>query len=350
MSPASHHAPDPAPDAPVQGMPRPAGACWRTVQADDADALARQLTGWEQDYHQLSGGRFHGALTELRLDGLQLFDERISHAVSQVCTVPADALWLGLPDTGAEGPDAAAPIRLEGHRCGHHQWMLRRGGRPFDLVTPERHRIFGIVVGREALQAAAQALDRPLDLDALDTQPLRAVAPAVHAHTLEVLRTVSAHGRSAATQAAAAAGLPSLRSALLDGVVRALSAGPAQPPATAGRHSLARRREVVQRARAEVLAQRDRALTVPELCERVHVSRRTLQYCFEDVLGVGPLQYLRAVRLNGARRDLRQAARRQQSVQDVAVHWGFWHFSQFAKDYGQLFGETPSATRRAAAA
>ena len=72
------------------------------------------------------------------------------------------------------------------------------------------------------------------------------------------------------------------------------------------------------------------------------MSRRTLQYCFEDVLGINPVQYLRILRLNGARRQLREAETRH--VRDVAADWGFWHFSQFSSDYRKLFGHSPSET------
>ncbi|WP_408631189.1 helix-turn-helix domain-containing protein [Marinomonas shanghaiensis] len=53
--------------------------------------------------------------------------------------------------------------------------------------------------------------------------------------------------------------------------------------------------------------------------------------------------YLRISRLNGVRRSLVQA-KNGQAVSDIAAQWGFWHLSQFAKDYKQLFGETPSKT------
>ena len=72
-------------------------------------------------------------------------------------------------------------------------------------------------------------------------------------------------------------------------------------------------------------------------------SRRKLNYCFQDVLGTTPVKYLRSLRLNGARRALRQAAPGV-TIQDIASHWGFWHLSQFAQDYKKLFGELPSAT------
>jgi len=56
---------------------------------------------------------------------------------------------------------------------------------------------------------------------------------------------------------------------------------------------------------------------------------------------------LRTIRLNGARRDLRNAASCHATVQDIAAAWGFWHLSQFASDYKDLFGELPSASLRA---
>jgi AraC family ethanolamine operon transcriptional activator len=81
------------------------------------------------------------------------------------------------------------------------------------------------------------------------------------------------------------------------------------------------------------------------MCERLFVSRRTLQYCFEDVLNLSPIQYLRLIRLNGARRSLRALSSAPASVRDVASDWGFWHFSQFSSDYRKLFGQCPSESR-----
>lgn len=63
---------------------------------------------------------------------------------------------------------------------------------------------------------------------------------------------------------------------------------------------------------------------------------------------MAPATYLRALRLNGVRRDLR--GRAADSVQDVAAAWGFWHLSQFATDYRRMFGARPSETLRGALA
>jgi len=69
------------------------------------------------------------------------------------------------------------------------------------------------------------------------------------------------------------------------------------------------------------------------------------------VLGISPKRYLRLVRLNGVRRDLKSRAHEARvKVQDVAARWGFSHMGHFSQDYKALFGELPSETRRRGAA
>lgn len=87
-------------------------------------------------------------------------------------------------------------------------------------------------------------------------------------------------------------------------------------------NSFMRRRRIVAQAHDYLLGRKDQLISVPDLCERLHASRRTRQYCFEDVLGMSPIQYLRIIRLNGARRKLREHAPEAGMVSDVAVDWG----------------------------
>ena len=101
------------------------------------------------------------------------------------------------------------------------------------------------------------------------------------------------------------------------------------------------RRHLVARAREHVLSQPGEPLSLLALCQHLGVSRRKLNYCFHDVLGMSPMRYLRVVRLDGARRELRAACG---PVQEVASRWGFAHMGQFAVDYRRHFGESPSAT------
>jgi AraC family ethanolamine operon transcriptional activator len=100
---------------------------------------------------------------------------------------------------------------------------------------------------------------------------------------------------------------------------------------------------LVQAARGLIeQALHDCPLSVAELVSALDVSRRTLQYAFQEALGINPASYLRVERLNRVRRALGNA----QSVTEAATRFGFWHFGHFATEYRTLFGELPSETFR----
>ncbi|ONG06847.1 ethanolamine utilization protein EutR [Escherichia coli] len=84
--------------------------------------------------------------------------------------------------------------------------------------------------------------------------------------------------------------------------------------------------------------------TVLDLCNQLHVSRRTLQNAFHAILGIGPNAWLKRIRLNAVRRELISPWSQSTTVKDAAMQWGFWHLGQFATDYQQLFAEKPSLT------
>ena len=134
----------------------------------------------------------------------------------------------------------------------------------------------------------------------------------------------------------------SLSSAAISNLLLALS-GPGGSDADAPVTSH-RRYQLVQQARAHIDAQLGDVFTVADVCKALGVSRRTLQYCFEDVLQINPIAYIRAMRLNAARRDLKRGAAGHRTVADIASRWGFWHLGHFSADYKRMFGELPSAT------
>ena len=74
------------------------------------------------------------------------------------------------------------------------------------------------------------------------------------------------------------------------------------------------------------------------------MSLRSLQTAFRREFDVTPADYLRAVRLDRVRDDLRDADPGRTTVGDVARRWGFGHLGRFAAGYSRRFGEYPSAT------
>jgi AraC family ethanolamine operon transcriptional activator len=103
-------------------------------------------------------------------------------------------------------------------------------------------------------------------------------------------------------------------------------------------------RRTLRRVRDYLQAHTDRCVTVHELCQALGSSPRALQDCFQRYVGLSPKTYLKALKLNEARRELRGDDSALATVSDVAVRYGFWHLSKFAADYRRLFGELPSQT------
>lgn len=104
--------------------------------------------------------------------------------------------------------------------------------------------------------------------------------------------------------------------------------------------------EIVRRAEEYVLDHPTHRPTMSDLCDTAHVSERTLQNAFREILGMSPSAFLRRLRLHRARTALQTANYRSTTVSTVAQDWGFWHFGEFSRAYRECFGELPSETLR----
>lgn len=103
---------------------------------------------------------------------------------------------------------------------------------------------------------------------------------------------------------------------------------------------------VVQIAEDYALAHTGERLCVTDLCEAAGVSERTLEYAFNEVMGITPVAYVTRLRLHQVRQALRAANHGTTTVTAEALRLGFWHFGDFARAYRECFGELPSDTLR----
>ena len=101
---------------------------------------------------------------------------------------------------------------------------------------------------------------------------------------------------------------------------------------------------VVSRAEDALAEAIDTPIYVADLCKAAGVSERTLRNAFQSLYSVSPIRLLHLRRLHQVRRALRDDA--QASVTEVALRFGFGNLGRFAVEYRQLFGESPSHTRR----
>ena len=334
-----------SPDAALTACP---AVAVQHVDTRDVDEQAALLTDWHQDYAQLSAGGFEGRIDEAWLDGVHLFVEATSQRLHQRGELRADRLALGLPlalpevvqagparfcgrsDWQATGDDAEAQ-----DGAGHFCTFSGRGG--FEFFTPA-----GLVMaGMEFDRAELARLATPEEQTLLER--IGQVAT-LHRAPEGALATLRDFMRGAFEMLAAQPrllGNPAMRSMLRQAAqsnALELLVGAAALPPDAGQ----RPRLLVEQARAIVDRDPETPVTVATLCAELGISRRTLQAAFQQVLGLAPAAYLRATRLAGARRALRQAP----SVTEAAAQWGFWHFGHFAQDYRRMYGELPSQTWR----
>ena len=202
--------------------------------------------------------------------------------------------------------------------------------------SPTRYLVVDIPVA--TMKAAASAAGARLPGHAsIDAAPAAAVirlatrlaAVANRSRSLAALQRFSARDRGARMPEP----IRKLEDQLLDVLVHAGGSGAFQrrPPSD---HC------DVEGLKAWLAARAHGPVRITELATRAGVSKRTVERAFLRT-GCTPLEYLRGVRLEHARRML-VAASTATTVAEVAVQAGFTHLGRFATEYRLRFGELPS--------
>lgn len=88
--------------------------------------------------------------------------------------------------------------------------------------------------------------------------------------------------------------------------------------------------------------------SVPEISLALNVSRRTIEYVFQDLMGESPRAYFTLRRLNFCKQELLEASHGETTVAAIATKHGFYELGRFASVYRHYFGELPSNTLRRA--
>lgn len=305
------------------------------VTNTDVSEQAASLRRWDQVYEQITPGRFIGTLHEVCFRSVQLFRETTSQAVHE-----AGGSWDGSRSFGLPLALPGAAL-FRGKPLLPGRVMTLCGSEELEFYAPRGFDLLGVSVDEEVLREhACHVEDRDIDR-LLERRSFVVPAP----ERLAMFRdTLSAMLDSLDANPTALRFEPTQRvlEETVLGAIVAMADGddPVAAPVSNGRE------QVVDRARAYMQAHIDEPITIAGLCLALRLSRRTLQYSFQEVLGINPVRFLRALRLNGVRRELRSPTATA-TVQDIAARWGFWHLGHFIGDYKHMFGELPSETLRA---
>ncbi|CAB3778334.1 HTH-type transcriptional activator RhaR [Paraburkholderia caffeinitolerans] len=305
----------------------------------DAGEHAQHLANIKQQYFQIEKGQFGSTLEQFDLDGLHFFSERVNRRVVQCGHISAGMIGIGWFSYASVAPTS------RGREITNRTISSARSGSDWVVHLPSDATMFGITLAESEFEGIAEHLRRATKRrDAAPHMPM----PFGEASPDAVRRLNESVGqlRAHADRLGCPATRYALRKALLDEVCQAMEALEPAPREDLTRLTYS---EIIRRSQDYVMRHAGSPVTVLELCTELRVSRRTLQTCFREITGESPADYLRAVRLCGVRRMLRETPAARMNIASIATRWGFVHLGKFASNYHRLFGELPSQTPRVCA-
>lgn len=305
----------------------------RQIRSCDAGEHAQGPQGWRLKIDQLSPGQFTGIFSEIVLDHIQLLREQTNQTLIKTGHSRPGTVIFNLPLAArGDGSCAGQPV--------HYPYaLLVEGGELPTLRTPATLDVACFALDREWLVELANTVEQ-FDLEK--------ILGRVHSVQLtEATRTRQAmqfHSlfHSLPLAPCAPQALQQIEHTLAFDILDSLALSTIDELV-----SSSIRKRIVDKAKHFALHAPEEPPTIYDLCKEIGVSRRKLQNCFLEEFGVSPAHYLRTIRLNAVRRDLRQGSPAETRVGDVAAKWGFWHLGRLSGDYKAMFGELPSETVRA---
>ena len=304
---------------------------------DEFDACADALLSWEIEAVQLDRGPFVGELVQARSPAALVSEMTFGRALHQKGEPPRGMRTLGVP------ADPTQQIRFQNNWVHGNQLPFFPRGSELDCVSLAAFHVFSVSYEEDRASEICQAL-AGTDYDELlanrnvvDCSPgaLQSIRHAIHEFISSSVRHEEAEGQADSVHRDC--GLD-----LIQTIVEALTLdeGPHPPePFSVRERAVRRSLDLIDGSSRE-------PLSVVDLCRTTGVSRRTLEYAFQERFGLSPKAYMLARRLGEVRAELR-LDHAGQSITGIANQWGFHHLSRFAAFYRRQFGELPSETIRA---
>lgn len=306
----------------------------------DIDRQSRCLSGYNQQYQQLSCGKFQGHCTSMLLGReFGMYYEVVNQILDQNAAVPMDQyLVIFLMNSRGyckingrnfsagnvfyAGPGATVS-GISGP--GTHSVVISLEKTFFDSVLSNCYpKIkYGLMIPESGIIKKSQSDAQTLRQTTKQMLSVMQASPSILLKTSPLKNLRQSMAEMIAVQIHQAFCLPEEKKTV----------------------SLSHRFSIVQHACEFIYQQPERQLSISDLCRETGVSRRTLEYSFRECIGQSPNAYLRSIKLNGIRRALLSSENADKSIGDIAAEWGVWHLSRFAHYYKNQFHELPSETR-----
>jgi AraC family transcriptional regulator, ethanolamine operon transcriptional activator len=302
-----------------------------SYKSNDFDELAAIPPLWKQEYAQLGHGSFRGELFMAHTAQMALGRTLWAPGVMIRGSIPPNTVMFALP-TRLNGP-----AWHRGEEVSSDFAALLFDDEEIDLRAISPFGVIVLAVERYLLEQQAQAITgHPLDSLRDGAHVILRNAPALRQNLSQLVMAIESRVMQDPAPLSNPFHAAAIERTFAEQILRAIRAPEVQADAPE-RQRIARKAEAILRQSLNC------PISIGRLCIAVGTSERTLHAAFREHLGVTPKAYLKMLRLNAARRDLR-LARPGTTVTDVAIRWDFLHFGWFAHDYLTMFGESPSQT------
>ena len=301
---------------------------------------AQSLSSWPQEYDQLTAGRFEGFLQDVHFDAVRLFRERMNQGVAQHTHTPAGQIALLIPIhlDGSKTSDQARSVLANGITllpCDEDFFFVGPPDTDYTVISLQQDQMSGLLNEEDYETLLKARRSHGLQVKPQWLQQVRIAM----LNLLEQLNDDS----QALTEQQTIQKEKALRDQLLLMALEIYTGSMDSNPLQKSARPLGNQHHyIVRRCHDFALSDEGATASVLDMCKQLGIARRTLNYSFARVTGTSPAQYLRAVKLNAARRQLHTS---HLSVTAVAANVGFFHTGYFSQEYRRLFGETPTATR-----
>ena len=294
---------------------------------DELDQANRDL-GWTIEYRQLEKSHSSACFLMAEHHGILLSGEFFGTPVHIIGEAAHGAFTFVVPITSGNA------CRAQRHTFGDEDLLLFPSGAEVDMVTSRAAGDLALTVADTDLRDAAAALFPGACLFAeLDGQ--------IHPGSADGLSAVGTGITEALSNQRTD---PESLSELLARCIALVADSGGATDEKLVRNDA--KGQVVARALDFIESRLARPIRLEALCHHARVGIRVLQRVFRERLGVSPTQYIKARRLNAARRLLATGVSPETSVSEIARRCGYAHLGRFSVDYRSHFGESPRQTLR----
>lgn len=307
------------------------------IDCADAEEFSEQLSDWSVELTHLYPGPFVATALLIPLGAVLVARASYSNPIVDHNCPPPGCFSIGRPGRGSD------PMNHLGRAIEDGQVMVCGPGGEIENVSLGTRCPTTLSVRCDLLAQEADWLTHATLLSKSGGAQVREPGVAWTTSYLDAMEWVV----DAVERYSEATARADVRGSLVDLLLaRVDMLAAATAPLHTDRQARAHRRRAVERARYYIARNLTEPIRLSDLSRHALTQARSLEYGFREVLGVSPMAYVRATRLQRVRRLLRTTAVRTRSVSEIALDCGFWHLSQFAMDYKVLFGESPSVTYR----